>query len=277
MSLAQTFATLDHIARGRVILGIGNGIRENTEPYGFPVTKRVARLEEALQIIRGLWGSNGEPFNHKGRFWTLRDAVFDLPLYAGKPPRIFLGAHFPLMLRLCGRFGDGWLPGQKISGEGYAERLGVIREAARESNRSFEGFLPCQTLLVAFGTNREAVLEKALKNEYIAYLTIGQPGVVWEECGLEHPLGNAFPGFVDIVPSRIDQSLVHAALEQMTPELIERYLYMGTPGEILAQAAPLAAAGCRHFIIANMGAAFTGAGLSDFVRMATLARALKRL
>ncbi len=277
MSLAQTFATLDHIARGRMILGIGSGLRENTEPYGFSDAKRVARLDEALQIIRGLWDSNGEPFRFEGRFWTLRDAVFDLPLYAGRPPRIFLGAHFPRMLRLCGRYGDGWLPGQRVSGAEYAERLGMIREAAEGAKRDFQDFLPCQTLLIAFGTSREAVLEQALKNRYVAYLTLGIPGGVWEECGLQHPLGNDFPGFVEIVPSRVGPDVVDAALKRMTPELIERYLYLGTPREILAEAAPLADAGCRHFIIANMGAAFTGAGLSDFLRMASLMRALKRL
>jgi phthiodiolone/phenolphthiodiolone dimycocerosates ketoreductase len=258
-------------------LGIGNGLSENTEPYGLPDTKRVARLEEALQIIRGLWDSNGEPFNYEGRFWTLRDAVFDLPLYAGKPPRIFIGAHFPRMLRLCGRYADGWLPGQKTSGAEYAQRLGVIREAAREANRSLQGFLACQTLLIAFGTSKEAVLEKALKNKYVAYLTVGLPGVVWEEYGLEHPLGKTFTGFMELVPSRVDANTIDVALERMTPELIDRFLYMGTPREILAEAAPLAAAGCQHFIIANMGSAFMGAGLSEFLRMAALMRALKRL
>jgi len=43
MSLAQSFVTLDHISKGRAILGIGNGIRENTEPYGLPYAQNVAR------------------------------------------------------------------------------------------------------------------------------------------------------------------------------------------------------------------------------------------
>jgi phthiodiolone/phenolphthiodiolone dimycocerosates ketoreductase len=36
MSLAQTFVTLDHVSKGRAVLGIGNGLRENTKPYGLP-------------------------------------------------------------------------------------------------------------------------------------------------------------------------------------------------------------------------------------------------
>ena len=61
MSLAQTFVTLDHVSQGRAILGIGNGLRENTEPYGPPTEQRVARLEEALHLIQLLWGSGGKP------------------------------------------------------------------------------------------------------------------------------------------------------------------------------------------------------------------------
>jgi hypothetical protein len=52
---------------------------------------------------------------------------------------------------------------------------------------------------------------------------------------------------------------------------------MGTAEQIFEEAAPLASAGCRHFIMANMGGAFTGNGLSDFWHMAKLMRSLKRL
>src|SRR5712671_2285453 len=73
-TLAQAFVTVDHLTRGRAILGIGNGERENTEPYGMPFTRRVGRLEEALAIIRKLWESGGEPVSFDGPNWRLRDA-----------------------------------------------------------------------------------------------------------------------------------------------------------------------------------------------------------
>ena len=92
MSLAQSFVTLDHISKGRAILGIGNGIRENTEPYGLSYADNVSRFEEALTIIRLLWGSGGAPIDYDGRFWRFRDAVFGLPLYGGRPPRLFVSS-----------------------------------------------------------------------------------------------------------------------------------------------------------------------------------------
>ena len=108
-TLAQAFVTLDHMTKGRAILGIGNGERENTEPYGMPFVKRVGRLEEALQIIRLLWGSGGEPVSFDGKFWKLEDALFATPLYEGKAPPIWVASHAPRMLGLTGRYADGWI------------------------------------------------------------------------------------------------------------------------------------------------------------------------
>jgi phthiodiolone/phenolphthiodiolone dimycocerosates ketoreductase len=277
MSLAQSFATLDHVAKGRAILGIGNGIVENTEPYGFPAADRVRRLEEAIRIIRLLWESGGRPVDFDGEFWRLRDAVFDLPLHGGRPPRLFVGAHFPRMLAICGRWADGWLPGQKIGAAEYGERLSRIRAAAAKAGRPMEGFTAAQTLLVCFGKSKQQVVDLALRNAYCAYMALGLPPAVWTECGSEHPLGEDFLGFLDLVPSRTTREQVETAQRRLTPAMLERLFYLGTAEEIFAEAAPLAAAGCNHFILANMGAAFTGRGLADFWEMGKLTRRLKKL
>lgn len=277
MSLAQSFVTLDHLSKGRAILGIGNGIRENTEPYGLPYEHNVERLEEALTIIRLLWGSGGTPVDFTGRFWTLRDAVFALPLYRGRPPRLFVAAHFPRMLRLAGRFADGWLPGQKVTAEEYGKRLGVIRQAAERSGRDRQRFTATQTMLVALGDSREQVLEAAMRSRFCASMALGAPAEVWRAHGLVHPLGDTHAGFLDLVPSRVTTAQVDQAAATMTPELLLTLMYAGSPREICAEAAPLAAAGCTHFILANAGASFMGAGGRGLARLAALTRGLRRL
>ncbi|HXC49464.1 MAG TPA: LLM class flavin-dependent oxidoreductase [Candidatus Limnocylindrales bacterium] len=281
MSLAQTFVTLDHISRGRAVLGIGNGLRENTEPYGLPSDERVARLEEALTIIRMLWDSRGAPITFDGKYWPLRDAVFDLPLYRNRPPRLYMGAHFPRMLRMCGRWCDGWLPGQKIDGAEYARRLAMIAEGAESAGRSMDGFVAGQTLLVAMGKSRRHVVEKALANRYVACMACGLPPDVWRQCGLEHPMGEDFMGFLDLVPSRITPAEIDRALAQLNEALLDRLFFMGSTDDILAMAEPLARAGCRHFIVANMGAAFLTEtardAVEDLVRLRALMKGLRRL
>ncbi len=62
----------------------------------------------------------------------------------------------------------------------------------------------------------------------------------------------------------------------MTPEILLSIFYAGSPAEIGAEVAPLADAGCRHFILANVGTSFTGEGLADLWRLRDLMRRLKR-
>jgi len=45
---------------GCFILGLGSGETENTVPYGFDFAKPVSRFEEALQVIKLLWESDGQ-------------------------------------------------------------------------------------------------------------------------------------------------------------------------------------------------------------------------
>ncbi len=277
MSLAQSFVTLDHISKGRAILGIGNGICENTEPYGLPYADNVERLEEALTIIRLLWRSGGTPVTYQGRFWQLRDAVFGLPLYNGKPPRLFVAAHFPRMLRLAGRFADGWLPGQKVPAEEYQKRLGIIRRAADAASRGHEPFTATHTMVVALGDSREHVMECAMRSRFCAALALGAPADVWRAHGRAHPLGDAHRGFLDLVPTRVTAAQVDRAAATMTPELLLTLLYAGSAQQVCEEVAPLVDAGCSHFIIANAGASFTGEGAKGLWRLAELMRRLRRL
>lgn len=277
MSLAQSFVTLDHLSKGHAILGIGNGERENVEPYGLPWGKQVSRLEEALTIIRLLWASEGRPVNFDGRFWTLRDAIFNLPLYDGKPPRIWIASHAPRMLELTGRFGDGWLPTLKAAPEEYAARLETILAAGRRAGRDMSHFVPGQLVMVALGESRDQVIDLAMKSRLGAAMTLLAPDAVWKSQGLTHPLGDGFGGFYDIVPPRVTGEQIDAAARDMTPELLLASLYAGSPGEIRDQLAPQVAAGARHLIVANIGGIFSGGGPAELWRLASLIRKLRRL
>ena len=277
MSLAQSFVTLDHLSSGRAILGIGNGLVENTVPYGLPANLRVARLREALEILDLLFLSEGRPVDYAGRFYQLDGAVFDLPLYEGRRPKLFIGAHAPRMLRLTGRFADGWLPGQVVGGAEYKRRLDVIRGSAEDAGRTLDGFTAAQTLLLVLHDSREAALASAMQSLYVAYNALGLPGAVWLECGLSHPLGDDFDGTLSLIPSRVSRETVMQAKSRMTADLLLRQYYFGSPRDVHDQVKQLVDAGCNHFIMANMGGNFTGRGMRDFDDMAELTTLLKSI
>jgi phthiodiolone/phenolphthiodiolone dimycocerosates ketoreductase len=275
--LAQAFVTLDHLSKGRAILGIGNGERENVEPFGIPFAKRVARLEEALTIIDLLWNSGGKPVEYDGQFWRLRDAKFALPLYQGQRPRIWIAAHAPRMLGLAGRFGDGWLPTTDLEAARYAACLAAIEETAAAAGRSMNGFVPGLVAIVAVGRSRQEILEKALASRLGAALALSVPAPTWARAGKQHPLGEKHGGYQEIVPSRVTPEHIDAALERVTPEILSKICLAGSPNQIVEQLVPWVDAGARHIVLWNQGQEFAGGGLSNLWYFASLVRKLKRL
>jgi phthiodiolone/phenolphthiodiolone dimycocerosates ketoreductase len=276
-TLAQAFVTLDHITGGRAILGIGNGERENIEPWGLAFTKRVARLEEALAIIRKLWASGGEPVDFDGRFWRLRRALFATPLYQGKPPALWIAAHAPRMLGLTGRFADGWLPTIKMTPTEYRERLGRIAAAASEAGRNLEGFEPSLLMQVAIGRSRAEMLETMARSPVASAMAMLLPAALWTRQGLSHPLGDDFEGFPDFVPEEITPEQLADARRQVTPALIGDAIVAGSVDEIVAEVRGLVGAGLRHVVVWNLGPLAVGAGLNDLLRLNALVRRLQKL
>ena len=75
--LAHQVATVDRIAEGRLILGIGiaadmPAIRREFEAMGVPFDKRVARMNEAMLLCRALW--TGQPVDWTG-LWTVKQGT----------------------------------------------------------------------------------------------------------------------------------------------------------------------------------------------------------
>jgi alkanesulfonate monooxygenase SsuD/methylene tetrahydromethanopterin reductase-like flavin-dependent oxidoreductase (luciferase family) len=72
--LAHRIAWLDHISKGRMIVGIGaSGVPTDLDLFGIDYKSGQNRemLEESLMMIRALWASQ-EPMEIKGKFWTVR-------------------------------------------------------------------------------------------------------------------------------------------------------------------------------------------------------------
>jgi len=106
--LARMASTLQIASGGRFILGIGiGGHPKEHAAYGmaFPdASERVARLEEAIAVIRALW--TGGPVTRESPYYPLREVVaFPVP---APPPPIVIGGETAAGARLVGRIGDGW-------------------------------------------------------------------------------------------------------------------------------------------------------------------------
>jgi alkanesulfonate monooxygenase SsuD/methylene tetrahydromethanopterin reductase-like flavin-dependent oxidoreductase (luciferase family) len=76
---ARETVSLDHLCAGRLIVGVGIGGDTwfgEYRTFGESVDDRVhgAMLDEGLEVLTGLW--SGQPFQHQGPYYTVRDALF---------------------------------------------------------------------------------------------------------------------------------------------------------------------------------------------------------
>lgn len=105
--LAKMATTLDEVSGGRFTLGLGAGWNEaEFIAFGLPFDHRVARFEEALQIIAPLVREGRVAFQGDYHGTPGCDIVPRGPRPAGPP--ILIGGFGPRMLRLAARYADGW-------------------------------------------------------------------------------------------------------------------------------------------------------------------------
>jgi probable F420-dependent oxidoreductase len=126
-----------------------------TEDYrcaGIPMDRpgvRIARLEEALQIVAALWGD--EPVHHDGEHYRI-DGMVGLPRPVQRPrPPILVGGGGPRVLALAARYADiiGLNPdlragvidanaGPSATAEATEEKVALIREIAGDRFEQIE-------------------------------------------------------------------------------------------------------------------------------------------
>ncbi len=94
--LAREAVSIDHLSKGRLILGvgIGGGKAEWAHLDEQPdLKKRGMMLDEALSVLVGLW--SGEPFSYAGQYYHIENAQFlPKPLQQPRIP-IWVGGNWP--------------------------------------------------------------------------------------------------------------------------------------------------------------------------------------
>jgi phthiodiolone/phenolphthiodiolone dimycocerosates ketoreductase len=249
---AQAVVTLQHLTRGRAILGIGTGEREGNEPYGVEWSKPVSRFEEAMATIRALWDSNGELVSRESPFFPLHNATFALTPFRGKWPEIWIAAHGPRMIRAAGKYGDGWFPGTTRADE-YAKQLNDLRAAASDAGRDPMSITPAGIRFILTGRAQDEI-DEILDSNLVKLFVLNSSAEDWERHGAQHPMGPEFKGVQDLIPQLIDEetALKYAA---MAPRgLVKELFAVGMPDEVVDQLAMFRDSGMQCLVVGNMGA-----------------------
>jgi alkanesulfonate monooxygenase SsuD/methylene tetrahydromethanopterin reductase-like flavin-dependent oxidoreductase (luciferase family) len=134
--LAHQVATLDQIADGKLILGVGfaadrPNIRAEFAAAGVPFEHRIGRMLEGLRLCRALW--SGQPVDWDGRWQTTQAVIGPTPARPGGPA-LWIGGNLAGSLDRAGKFFDGWFP-IAPSPVDFGAGLAHVRDIARENHR----------------------------------------------------------------------------------------------------------------------------------------------
>lgn len=147
--LARMAGTLQAVSAGRLRVGIGIGGGDRAlAAYGIAnpsIDERVARLEEAVAVLRALW--TGGPVSRPSPFYPLAEA-HALPRPEPAPP-ILIGAQSTRGVDLAARVGDGWAA-EEPSYEPFRPRF--LERLAAEGRRRED-----VTIVVGVGGGRTGV------------------------------------------------------------------------------------------------------------------------
>jgi probable F420-dependent oxidoreductase len=135
---AKIAVTIDHLSRGRLILGVGVGwMQEEFDALGVPFKERGVMADEQLDVVERLWTQERPSF--AGQYYRFEAVGFaPKPLQTPRIP-IWVGGEGTRAQRRAGRHGDAWFPYfVRITPGDLAARFENARRAAAAAGRDPE-------------------------------------------------------------------------------------------------------------------------------------------
>jgi probable F420-dependent oxidoreductase len=135
--LAKRLATIDVLSRGRMsLLTVGLGVLPGeAAAAGVDFRTRGRRADEAIDVLRLLWGGDAAGVSFQGEFFSLSAACSFPKPHGGRILPVHVGGSSLAAARRAGRRGDGYFPGGRLTLEQRAEQITVMRAEAAAAGR----------------------------------------------------------------------------------------------------------------------------------------------
>ncbi|MFD6889213.1 LLM class F420-dependent oxidoreductase [Streptomyces sp. NPDC059957] len=196
--LAIQVAQVDQMSGGRIELGLGAGwFEEEHKAYGIPFpAERLARLEEQLAIVTGLWATApGATFDYTGVHYQVENSPA-LPKPAQDKIPVLIGGHGAKRTpRLAARYADEFnMPFASIADS--RRQFGRVRAAAEEAGRKAGDLVYSNALVVCVGKDDAEVARRAAAigrdvAELKANGLAGSPAEVVDRIGAYEAVGSS--------------------------------------------------------------------------------------
>lgn len=193
--LAKMVTTLDVMAHGRTIIGLGAAWHEpEFVAYGWPfpsVRERMERLEEAIQIVDRMLTQRPASFN--GTYYTVTEAYNDpMPVQKPRPPIMIGGDGEKTTLRLVAQYADYC----NVFGnaETVAHKFAVLREHCERVGRAYDEITRSNHVSILIAAN-EGELAKKKERYGDKFDVSGTPEMVLEGLQRYAAIGSQYVTF----------------------------------------------------------------------------------
>ena len=245
--LAATFSTLDDLAPGRVILGIGAWWDPLAQKVGISRAKPLRAMREIVTAVRGLLANETVTFH--GEFVHLDGVELDY-VYQERRPKdvpIYIGATGLQMMELTGEIADGAVLNYLVSPDYNQQAIEALERGAAKSGRSIDDIDRPQLVVCSVHEDRKTALDMArlMVTQYL-----GQQPHIMKASGVPQSLLDKV-GEVLTWPATHEQ--VVAASKLVPDEIVQMLTASGTPEDARRQVAHYMRNGCTCPILYPLG------------------------
>ena len=253
--MAQALLTLAMATEGQGSLFLGAGEVRHIAPFGRKRSIGLKRLEDALQVLRLLLKED-HPVDHDGKVWQMRDAFIGNGGKDRKPEVIAMGGG-PRLTDAALRYADGFSTGAPFvfaDAEQYGEAIAGHRRTLSELGRDDDEF--------SFGLHHIVFIcedaddfERHVDNPLVKWYAatggrINQAG--WEPEGIEPVMPLDWHYAFDMIPGSMTKAELLAITDQVTPEMVRKTFFYGTPEQVAAEIRPFVEQGADRHLIADV-------------------------
>jgi len=237
---ASATASVDELAGGRAVLGLGSGDSAIYTIGAPPAT--LAGLEDSIAMLGRL--TTGETVDRGGRPWRVHRATRRVPIY--------LAAEGPRTLELAGRVADGVICGLGLTPEVITLSLAAIERGARAAGRTLDDIDVWWFAKTSLGDTRAAAIEPikmalAASANHAFRFTLEGKGVPPDLHEKIRALQREYNAHHHEIPGAANASLPDRW--DLTEFLADRFAVAGTPADCAAQLRRAMGAGARQFMI----------------------------
>ncbi len=236
--LASTFSTLDDLAPGRMICGLGAWWDPLAAKVGIDRARPLRVMREVVDVVRALL--NNETVTFDGYHVHLDGVELDYVHQERRPKDvpIYIGATGLQMMELTGEIADGAVLNYLVSPDYNVGALEALARGAAKAGRTIDDIDRPQLVVCSVDEDRDAALDAArlLVTQYL-----GQQPHIMKASGVPQALLDEI-GEVLTWPATHDE--VVAASRLVPDEIVQMITASGTPDEVRAKVDEYVASGC---------------------------------